>query len=134
MREKLGLESLHLVEGGAICRTFDFHLVQAINDCSQRCGDDKPRVILLKCEVAPAMDQDGSADNANVTFSVKGMLPPHVARPINCKVTKGKERDAQLLFNVDAPDDYDQGTLDELSERYRQGKVDRETGEITDAR
>lgn len=109
MFKKLTLENLQFIADGSVSAAFQHHLKRAVEDCDDRPGDKKPRKVTLELLVTPVVLQDGSTTDVSVESYVKSSVPPHISRPVECKVKQG----GKAVFNDLSQDNPNQMTIDQ---------------------
>jgi hypothetical protein len=110
----LSLENLSILEGGKVTVAFDRLLQRAVDDCLDRPGEGKARVVTLQVEVIPIPDQDGSCAKTDVQVQLQSKVPNYRTQAISCGLRRrridGGEH-GMLVFNEDSPGEIDQGTF-----------------------
>lgn len=104
---QLSLDTVCKLDPKAI-KTFDRHLERIANDCYERPGDNKPRTITLKVVIVPMMSSSGECEKVDVQVQAESKVPPHTSLAFSC----GLFPSGKIMFNEDAPDNFDQKTLD----------------------
>jgi hypothetical protein len=83
---------------------------QAVNDCLDRPGDDRARVIKLEFALKPVAETHGehvSCEGAKGVAKVKLKLPDRESSTLDFGVRKG----GHLLYNENSPSNHRQATL-----------------------
>ena len=113
---QLNLENLAELDDGRVAIAFGQALKRAADDCIDRPGDKKARVISLEAHVIPVIDADtGQCEGAHIEFQIKHKLPVRKSKTYSFEIKKG----GHLWFSSESPDDVDQLTF---------ADVDPETG------
>lgn len=105
---EFGLDSLPAFADGTLDLAFKQHIKRAISDAEDRPGDKKPRKVSIEFEIIPVVLQDGACTNVEIEAKIKSAIPPHISRPVDCKIKNG----GRAVFNDMSPDNVDQRTID----------------------
>lgn len=100
-------KTLAVLDDGVVAAMLNAHIRRAAQDCADRPGDVKPRLITLTIGIVPVPDQSGVADKAAAQCAVKSKMPDHKSRPVSLIL----KPNGNLLFNPDSLENVDQGTL-----------------------
>ena len=107
MLMELNLENVKHMADGTIAQAFQVHMKRAISDAEDRPGDKKSRKVTLEFEVTPVVLQDGAVTEVQIEAKVKSTVPPHVSRPVECKIKQG----GRAAFNDLSQDNVHQKTI-----------------------
>lgn len=108
--KEFGLSALPDFADGTLDIAFQQHVKRAIADAEDRPGDKKPRKVSIEFEIKPVVLQDGACANVEIDAKIKSAIPPHISRPVECKIKHG----GRAVFNDMSPGNVDQRTLDEV--------------------
>jgi hypothetical protein len=109
---QLSLDALDKLDMGKAAEAFRLHLRRAALDCLDRPGDDKPRTVVLKVALKPAMEPDGDCTEVKGQFHVASKVPDHRTKVYSF----GLRKNGGLVFNEDSPESIDQSTMFEDQE------------------
>jgi hypothetical protein len=107
MLHSFSLESLKNLDMGKASEAFQHHVRRAALDCLDRPLDGKPRKVVLEIAMVPDPEQDGACDKVKLQIRASSALPKHQTKVYSL----GARVNGQLVFNEDALDNVDQGTL-----------------------
>ena len=105
----LDFESLGDLVDGKVAAMFAVHLKRVAADCIDRPGEKEKRVVNLKFEFVPVMNQEGYADVSEAQVSCTSKLPTHRTTPIQLRLNP-----QGFIMNKHAPDSVHQHTADEI--------------------
>jgi hypothetical protein len=106
---KLSMQTIQEVDDGRIAAAFNIALERAIADLDDRGADKKTRKIALTVTLKPVV-QEGQVEEIEADFQVITKTPALQSRTYRMQPRGGKS----LLFNAAAPENANQGTLDDL--------------------
>jgi hypothetical protein len=106
--EKLELATLSKLDHGKVAEAFRMHLKRAAEDCTDRPGDGKTRMVVLEIGLVPVLDESGDCYEVQAQCQVKSKVPAHKTKVLSL----GARMNGLLVFNPESPDAVDQGTLD----------------------
>ena len=96
--QQLSLETLSVIEAGAVARVWNIAIEQAIRDCSDRPGETAKRSVILHAEFKPSSGDDGSVDDLEVNFQIQKRFPAYHTGGIAMRIRK---RGQQLMLAFD---------------------------------
>jgi len=119
MKQRLTLEKVAALRGGAVGREFDAALSKVAADVEQCAQQKAARKINLQIEFLPPNDDD-SGDEAGVTVKIKSTCPPRQYSPHAMKLKKivdGRKEQWVWIFDDLEADDLNQATIDDEIEK-----------------
>ena len=108
--QRLSLESIGSLDGGATMETFQLAVQKAVTDCINRPNDKRARKVNLQLTLVPVPVVTGNTidcDGAKGTFQCKVRIPDYETREVDF----GVQNSGDLIFNPDSPRDHKQMTL-----------------------
>lgn len=106
--QELTLAQLKDFDLGKVDMAFQLAMRRAAQDCNDRPGNGKPRVVKLELAMIPIREQDGSCDTVKAEFRVDTTLPRQVSKTYEFIINKS----GHMKFAPDSPEAVDQRTLD----------------------
>ena len=94
----LSLETLKDLEFGQASEAFNAALKRAIQDCVSRPSEDRPRKVILQCELNPTAD----GDDIEVLIQVTDKIPSFTTQSLRMSVRK---QGAQLQLTFQSEDE-----------------------------
>ena len=89
---------------------FAMHMRRAVQDCLDRPGEKKARLIKMDVQITPILDDDGGCSKVHANFKMRGKIPEHSTRDFELVA----QRNGNLLVNENSPTNPDQLTLDDV--------------------
>jgi hypothetical protein len=111
MRE-FTLSNLQELDGGRVDVAFQLAMKRAIVDCEDRPGESKARVVTLKVEVTPVLDEDGLCEEVRTKMVVADKVPDRKSRVYSMGLRKSS-RGPQMVFNDGDPGNFRQRTIED---------------------
>jgi hypothetical protein len=108
--QRLSLESIKELDGGAAMHTFQDAVQRAVKDCIERPGDKRARKVVLQLALVPVPMITGNTidcDGAKGAFQCKVKIPDWETREVDF----GVQNSGDLIFNPDSPRDHRQMTM-----------------------
>jgi hypothetical protein len=108
--QRLSLETIKSLDGGAALETFQNAVQRAVRDCMERPGDKRARKVVLQLALTPVPQIDGNTidcDGAKGVFQCRVKIPDWETREVDF----GVQNSGDLIFNPDSPRDHRQTTL-----------------------
>jgi len=118
----LTLQNLRLLDFGILEEAFKAELARCVNDCEDRPGEEKARVVSIDFKLTPLSANPSKKDCDNVALEVE--ISSSQPKRRSKVYTTTPRLNGTLVFNPDVPDDPDQPTLYDSQER----KDDRRKG------
>lgn len=119
---ELTLTSLEDLDDGRVAAAFAHEMKRAVQDCMDRPGDKKPRVVTLELKLTPVAETQGGlveCSGAHGEFSIKSKVPERRSKTYQFNANKK----GQLSYSSNSPDNPDQTTFDDIDPQT--GKVNR---------
>lgn len=107
------LENIAKIGNGRVAKQFESLLQRIVLDCLARPADETARKITLTASIIPKLGDDTAiieCDGVAVDFEITAKVPTHRSPTYSMGVNKN----AQLWFKEDSPDDHRQQTLGDL--------------------
>jgi hypothetical protein len=108
--QRLSLESIKELDGGAALETFQTAVRRAVQDCIDRPGDRRARKVNLQLSLVPVPVIEGNTidcDGAKGIFQCRVKIPDWETREVDF----GVQNSGDLIFNPDSPRDHRQMTM-----------------------
>lgn len=112
----LNLETLKLIDSGAVSHAFDNALRELADDISFRAKLNKKRSVALLVECEPMTNDAGACIGSTVRIAVKKSIPQMRSNPYVMEVQPRVNDLAVLVFKPDSPEDVRQATFDDVAE------------------
>lgn len=119
---ELDLASLDKLDDGRVSVAFAHELKRAVQDCMDRPGDKKPRIVTLEFSLKPVCSTEGGVvemDGADGDFKIKSKVPTRQTKTYSFRANKR----GQLAFSSESPENADQTTFNDIDPQT--GKVKR---------
>jgi hypothetical protein len=101
------LAALAKIDGGRLAIAFEQALKRVAQDCDDRPGEKKERVVSLHVNVKPMLDEDGMCEDCSVQVLINDSVPKRKSKPYNVSLRKG----GMLLYHEEALDNHAQEAL-----------------------
>jgi hypothetical protein len=108
--KELTLDSLLALDGGRVATAFQHALRRALDDCRDRPGEERARVVSLQLEMVPVCDESGLCDEVTAGFQVNDKIPTRKSKKYSMGIRSGADG-PMAVFNADSLDNVNQGTL-----------------------
>ena len=104
---ELSLSELQNLDAGRIAVAFQEELKRAAEDCEDRPGEQRARVVTLQCEVTPVCDEDGLCEEVRTKFQVRSKVPTRKSKVYTMGLRKGGKRAFSDASNDGSPSMFD---------------------------
>jgi hypothetical protein len=105
----LSLKELHKLGGGKLALAFEREVSRIHADIVDRPADERARKLKLVFSFTPGRVEALGVDTVDVDVACRADVPPYQTRPYECKSVP---KSGELLFNLEAPENVDQHTID----------------------
>ena len=109
MSAELIAENLSLLDQGNFSAAINKAIKSVLQDCEDRCSDDRPRKIKIQLEIKPVVSERNNmlyCEDVDLKWIVAGVTPQYES-----KVNVGLRRGGRGVFSPDVPGNHRQETL-----------------------
>lgn len=107
MLKQLTLSTLKDLDFGRPAVAFEQAVADAVRDCKDRPGDNRPRRVTLDFTLIPLIDETGDCNDVQGDFRIKLSCPNRQTKPYQF----GLNRNGQLYFSENCPENPDQKSM-----------------------
>lgn len=104
---KLTLASIAKMDGGRLGIAFQDHIERARQDCMDRPGESKPRVVTMTVTIKPKLDVDGLCETVDTQVKFADTIPKRQSKIYNMSLTK-----QGIGFNDESLENVEQKSLE----------------------